>query len=149
MNAERIEQARQPAFPGAGRLDLVRWIELPSHRDERGVLTAAEGDIDLPFALQRVYFIHDIVAERGGHAHRDTHQVVLAAAGRCEIRLSDGREERPFVLDDITRGLYIVPMLFIRMCRFAPGTVLVSLASTHYDCARSLRSWDQYREAIR
>jgi dTDP-4-dehydrorhamnose 3,5-epimerase-like enzyme len=149
MNDERIESARPPAFPGAGRLDLVRWIELPSHRDERGVLTAAESDRDLPFALQRVYFIHDTIAERGGHAHRDTHQVVIAAAGRCEIRLSDGREEQRFILHDIRRGLYIVPMLFIRLCSFTPGSVLVSLASTHYDCTRSLRSWDHYLEAIR
>ncbi len=148
MIEKQVDNAGAGDFPAAGRLDLVRWIELPSHPDDRGVLTAIEGGIDLPFALKRVYFIHDIHAERGGHAHRDTHQVVIATAGRCRIRICDARQERSFVLDDIRRGLYISPMLFIRMSEFTPGTVLASLASTHYDPRRSLRSWDQYLEAI-
>jgi len=132
-----------------GRLDQVHWIDLPSHADARGVLTAAEGGRDLPFEIRRVYFVHDIVQDRGGHAHRDTHQVVVAAHGRFTITLSDGTHERAFVLDDVRRGLYLGPMLFIRLSDFSPGTVMVSLASTHYDTARSIRSWADYLAAIR
>jgi hypothetical protein len=133
----------------AGDLDAVRWIDLPSHRDGRGTLTAIEGGIDLPFEVKRVYFVHDVVADRGGHAHRDTHQVVVVASGRFDMTLSDGSRERSFVFDRITRGLYVGPMLFVRMTNFAPGTVMVSLASTHYDTARSIRSWPEYLAAIR
>jgi hypothetical protein len=136
-----------PAAPG--RLDEVRWIDLPSHADARGVLTAAEGGRDLPFEIKRVYFVHDIVQDRGGHAHRDTHQVVVAAHGRFTITLSDGSRERAFVVDDLRRGLYVGPMLFIRLSDFSPGTVMVSLASTHYDTTRSIRSWADYVAAIR
>jgi dTDP-4-dehydrorhamnose 3,5-epimerase-like enzyme len=132
----------------AGNLDDVRWVDLPSHADERGVLTAIESGVDVPFEIKRVYFVHDVETERGGHAHRETHQVVTAR-GRCEIVLSDGATERRFVLDDITRGLYLGPMLFIRMTNFEPGTVVISCASTHYDKSRSIRSWADYLAAIR
>lgn len=133
----------------AGDLDTVRWIDLPSHGDARGVLTAVESGTDVPFAIERLYFVHDITADRGGHAHRDTHQVVIAVAGSFEIILSDGARERRFVCDRVTRGLYICPMLFIRMTNFAPGTVMASIASTHYDSKRSIRSWAEYQDAIR
>jgi hypothetical protein len=132
----------------AGRLDALRWIALPSHRDARGVLTAVESGIDLPFEIRRIYVLHDIVDDRGGHAHRETWQVVTAVAGRCEIVLSDGLEERSFVLDDPARGLFLGPMLFIRMRHFAPGTIVLVMASTHYDKTRSIRSWEEYLEVI-
>ncbi|MBL8150868.1 MAG: FdtA/QdtA family cupin domain-containing protein, partial [Blastocatellia bacterium] len=95
------------------RLDLVRWIALPSHKDERGVLTVVESGIDLPFEVKRVYFLHHIFQQRGGHAHRDTHQIVVATSGSCELLLSDGTQTQTFVLDDPTRALFLVPMLFI------------------------------------
>lgn len=138
---------RPPPAGRAGNLDAVRWVDLPSHADDRGVLTAVESGVDVPFEIKRVYFVHDVTAERGGHAHRETHQVVTAR-GRCQMVLSDGTTERRYVLDDITRGLYIGPMLFIRMTDFAPGTVVISFASTHYDTSRSIRSWADYLAAI-
>lgn len=140
-----------PAPPGPaapGDLDAVRYVALPSHADARGVLTAVESGRDLPFEIKRVYFVHDIVQDRGGHAHRDTHQVVVAVSGRFTITLSDGTRERAFVMDDITRGLYLGPMLFIRLSHFSPGAVMASFASTHYDTTRSIRSWPDYLAAI-
>jgi len=132
----------------AGRLGLARVIELPSHGDERGVLTAVEAGVDIPFEIRRAYFLHHIVAERGGHAHRDTHQLVIALAGCFELSLSDGRDSRSFRLDSPTQGLLFGPMLFIRMRSFDPGTRALMLASTHYDSKRSIRSWEDYLEAI-
>lgn len=132
----------------AGDLDAVRWIAIPSHGDERGVLTVIEGEIDIPFRVERVYLLHHITADRGGHAHRETHQLVIALAGRCEMLLSDGVETRSYVLDDPTHGLLLGPMLFIRMQAISPDAGLVVLASTHYDKARSIRSWEEYLEAI-
>ena len=132
----------------AGNLDLVRWIDLPSHADSRGVLTAIEGGKDLPFDIKRAYLVHHIVAERGGHAHRATEQIVIAAAGSFEMSLTNGRESKTFLLDSPTRGLFLSPMLFIRMQSFAPGTCALVLASTHYDGAKSIRSWQEYVDAI-
>jgi hypothetical protein len=141
-----MQTAHIPAV--AGRLDLVRWVDLPSHADDRGVLTAVESGIDIPFRIERVYFVHSARSGRGGHAHRETYQVVTAVAGACEMQLSDGVETRTFVLDNPARGLFLGPMLFIRLQAFAPGTVLAVMASTHYDKTRSIRSWEEYLEVI-
>ncbi|MDX1412709.1 MAG: FdtA/QdtA family cupin domain-containing protein [Candidatus Promineifilaceae bacterium] len=132
----------------AGRLDAVRWISLPSHQDGRGVLTAIESGIDLPFEIKRVYLLHHISQDRGGHAHCDTQQIVIALSGCCEMVLSNGQESRCYRLDDATRGLYLGPMLFISMRNFSPDAGIVVLASTHYDKTRSIRSWEQYLEVI-
>lgn len=131
-----------------GDLKAVRWISLPSHADSRGVLTAIESGQDTPFEVRRIYLLHGLRADRGGHAHRDSHQVAIAAAGAFELALSDGSETRTYRLGDPTRGLYLGPMLFIRLRRFSPDAAVVVLASTHYDKNRSIRSWEDYLEVI-
>ena len=87
-----------------------------------------------------------MTADRGGHAHRDTHQLVVAATGAFTLRLGDGRQRREFRLDRPTRGVLFGPMLFIELVEFTPGAVAVVLASTHYDKKRSIRSWEEYLE---
>jgi hypothetical protein len=130
------------------RLDLVHFVDLHSNFDTRGSLTAIEGGRDIPFDILRVYYLLDVIGDRGGHAHRDTQQIVIALAGSFEMNLSDGQQTRTFVLDNPSKGLYVVPMLFIRLSNFSPGTVALVLASTHYDKNRSIWSWDAYLEAI-
>lgn len=129
-------------------LEQVRWIELPSVRDQRGVLTAVEGGIDIPFAIKRIFYMHHIVADRGGHAHRDTDQVVVAMHGRFRMDLSDGQGRLSFTMDDPTRGVYVPRMVFIELLEHSPDAVGLVLASDHYDINRSLRSWRDYLEAI-
>ena len=138
--------ATGPVLPA---LDQVRWIDLPSSVDQRGVLTSVESERDIPFAIARIFYMHHIVSARGGHAHRDTHQVLTAVAGRFSVQLSDGERTVSYVLADPTRGLYMPPMLFIHIHDLSPDAVCLVLASTHYDMSRSLRSWDEYLEAIR
>lgn len=133
---------------GAGRLDEVRWIDLRSHHDARGTLTAVESGQDVPFEIRRVYFLHDVADDRGGHAHRDTRQLMTALAGAFDLALSDGRETRHYRLESPARSLLFGPMLFITMSGFLPGTRAVVTASTHYDPARSIRSWPDYLAAI-
>lgn len=126
----------------------VRWIELPSNTDNRGVLTSIESGIDIPFTINRIFYMHHIVSDRGGHAHKDTDQVVFAISGCFKIVLSDGTEKKTFVLDDPTRGIYIPRMIFINMHDFSPDAVCCVLASTHYDIKKSIRSWDDYIKVI-
>jgi len=132
-----------------GLLSDVRWIELPSNMDSRGILTSIESGIDIPFTIQRVFYMHHIVADRGGHAHRDTDQVVIAIAGRFIMELTDGTSHLRFELDDPMRGIYIPRMIFIRMHDFSPGAVCCVLASTHYDITKSIRSWEEYLKALK
>jgi hypothetical protein len=132
----------------AGELDAAQWVELPSSIDARGVLTSVEGGIDIPFEIKRVFYMHHINTDRGGHAHRDTEQVVIAAAGSFKMDLSDGKDTRTFSLDDPMRGVYTPPMVFIKLHDFSPDAVCMVLASTHYDIAKSIRSWEEFLEAI-
>jgi hypothetical protein len=126
------------------RLDDAGWLELPSHTDERGTLTVVESGQDISFEVKRIYVLHHMVGARGGHAHRDTHQVVVALAGALTLRLCDGVERRTFRLDDPTRGVYFGPMLFIEIDDFTTDAAALVFASTHYDKARSIRSWEEY-----
>ena len=129
-------------------LDLVRWIDLPSVTDERGVLTSVESASDIPFDVKRVFYMHHIIEDRGGHAHRDTEQVVIAAAGRFSMDLYDGATTQRYELTDATRGVYTPPMVFIRLYDFSDDAVCLVLASTHYDMSRSIRSREAYQEEV-
>lgn len=129
-------------------IEGVRWVELPSRVDERGVLTSVEGAMDVPFEIERVFYMHHIITDRGGHAHADTDQVVIAAAGHFKMDLSDGTNTQTYVLDDPTRGVYTPRMVFIRLYDFSPGAVCLVLASTHYDISKSIRSWEDYLKAM-
>ena len=127
-------------------LDELRWIDLPSVRDDRGVLTAIEGGRDIPFEIRRLFYMHHVTADRGGHAHRDTDQVIVALAGRFRLELSDGQRSETYTMDDPTRGLYTPRMLFIRLFELSPDAVCLVLASSHYDIGKSIRSWEEYLE---
>jgi dTDP-4-dehydrorhamnose 3,5-epimerase-like enzyme len=130
------------------RLDEVRWMDLPSNRDDRGVLTSIESQQDAPFPIERIFYMHHVVSDRGGHAHMDTDQVVVALAGDFELELCDGRASGIYRMDDPTRGLYVPRMIFININGMSPSTVCLVLASTHYDMSRSLRSWEDYLQAL-
>jgi hypothetical protein len=132
----------------AGRMEDVRWLAVPSQSDPRGVLSVIEGGSDLPFDIQRVYYLHHLHGDRGGHAHIDTRQLIVAVSGSCELTLSNGRERRTYVLDNPERGLLLVPMLFIELNCLSEGAVVLVLASTHYDKKRSIRGWEDYLKAI-
>ena len=129
-------------------LSAVHWVDLPSNVDSRGVLTSIESGLDIPFTIKRIFYMHHIVSERGGHAHIDTDQVVTALAGSFEMVLSTGSAKKTFTMNDPTKGLYIPRMIFIEMYDFSPAAVCCVLASTHYDINKSLRSWEDYKKAI-
>jgi dTDP-4-dehydrorhamnose 3,5-epimerase-like enzyme len=129
-------------------IDEVSWINLPHAADERGVLTSVEAGVDVPFEIRRIFYMHAIRAERGGHAHRDTRQVVLPVAGEFSVELSDGRNSANYRLADPNRGLYMPPMTWVRLYDFSAGAVCLVLADTHYDRSASLRSWEEFLAAV-
>ncbi|SFR06205.1 sugar 3,4-ketoisomerase [Poseidonocella sedimentorum] len=132
----------------AGSLAAVRWIDVPSHADGRGVLSAIEFGRDIPFEPRRMYYLHGITADRGGHAHRATTQIVIALNGAMTMTLRDGNERRRYRFDRRDRGLLIGPMLFIEMAEITADALILVLASSHYDSARSIRSWPAYLKEI-
>ncbi|MHC1791701.1 sugar 3,4-ketoisomerase [Solidesulfovibrio sp.] len=129
-------------------LGLVRPIAIPTVGDDRGALSAVEAGQTIPFPIRRVFYMHHMTAERGGHAHRDTDQLVVCVAGSLRLDLTDGTDTVSHRLDDPAQGLFIPAMVFIDIRDIAPGTVCLVLASTHYDMGRSIRSYADYLAAV-
>lgn len=113
---------------------------------EGGYLTAVG---ELPFAVKRAYWIYDwtLQRRRGDHAHRQTQQLFFCLQGRCQFRLEslDGGAEA-IALNAPTQGLYVPPGIWHSMMPLAPRTVLLALASTEYDEADYIRSYDEWKK---
>ena len=127
-----------------------RTIELPKISDPRGNLTFIEGDHHVPFDIRRVYYLYDVPggAERGGHAHKDLSQLIVAMSGSFDVLLDDGREKRRFHLNRSYYGLYVCPMIWRELDNFSSGSVCMVLASNRYDEADYYRDYDQYLAAL-
>ena len=122
----------------------MKLIDISTNKDARGALTAIEGGIDIPFDIKRCYLVHHIEAVRGGHAHRENHQIVIAAAGSIRVDLNDGQKCKSFMLESPTKGLIIEPMTWIEIAEFTSDAVLLVLASTHYDHKKTIRDKRQF-----
>jgi len=122
------------------RLKKVCLIDLPSHNDSRGILTSIEGSIDIPFDIKRIFYIHNVVKSRGGHAHRDTDQVLIAISGSFIVKIFDGHSSEIYILNDPKKGLYIPKMIFTEMYEFSNDAVCIVLANTNYNIKKSIRN---------
>lgn len=124
-------------------------IDLKNVQDVRGSLTAIESGQDISFKIERIFYMHHVVSDRGGHAHIDTDQVLIPICGSLKVKLFNGKETEEYVMDDCTKGLYIPRLYFTDMYDFTPETVCLVLSSTHYDMGKSLRSMDAYMSYLK
>lgn len=124
----------------------VRWVDFQDVPDDRGRLTAIEGDVHVPFPIARIFYVHQVVpgVDRAGHAHRETDQVLTAVYGRLKVDVSDGVLVNTYDLEEPGRGLYVPRMAWIRLYDFRSGAVCLVLANTRYDRAKSIRTWKEY-----
>lgn len=131
-------------------LDDCKLINLPKIADARGNLTFVEGGCHTPFDIKRVYYLYDVPggAERGGHAHKDLHQLIIAMSGSFDIVLDDGRQNKRIHLNRSYFGLYVCPMIWREMDNFSSGAVCLVLASNFYDEADYYRNYDDFVSAI-
>lgn len=125
-------------------------IELPKISDPRGNLTFVEGGVHIPFEIQRTYYLYDVPggAERGGHAHKALHQLIIAMSGSFDVVLDDGREKKRFHLARSYYGLYVCPMVWRELDNFSSGSVCMVLASNKYDEADYYREYGQFISAV-
>lgn len=124
--------------------DSAYFIEFAEHGDERGNLVVVEGEQDVPFAIQRVFYIYgsdpDIV--RGNHANRRSQFVLINVAGKSKVKVLDGLgNEVVFCLNRPRTGVYIPTMAWKEMYDFSPDSVLLCLASEHYDEGEYIRDF--------
>jgi hypothetical protein len=127
-----------------------RIVTLPKITDPRGNLTFIEGDRHVPFSISRVYYLYDVPggAERGGHAHRALHQLIIAMSGSFDVILDDSTGKHRFHLNRSYTGLYVCPMIWREIDNFSSGSVCMVLASNRYDEADYYRNYDEYVKAM-
>lgn len=124
-------------------------FNLKNNEDPRGCLTAIEGTLDIPFEIKRIFYMHHVTEDRGGHAHIDTDQVLIPIHGSLKVKLFNGKETEEYLMDDCTKGLFIPRLYFTDMYEFTSETVCLVLSSTHYDMGRSLRSMKAYMSYLK
>jgi hypothetical protein len=125
-------------------------IGLPKINDTRGNLSFIEGGDQIPFDIQRVYYLYDVPsdAERGGHAHKELHQLIIAMSGSFDILLDDGREKKRLHLNRPHVGLYVCPMIWRELGNFSSGSVCMVLASNKYDEEDYYRDYVSFIQAV-
>lgn len=127
-------------------LDDCRLLQLPKIEDRRGNLTFIEGGRHVPFQIERVYYLYDVPggAERGGHAHRNLHQFIVAMSGSFDVKIDDGSRKATFHLNRSYSGLYLCPMIWREIDNFSSASVCMVVASARYDEADYLRDYDEF-----
>ena len=128
-----------------------RLVELPKISDPRGNLTFIEGNRHIPFDIKRAYYLYDVPggAERGGHAHKELSQLIIAMSGSFDIVLDDGTEKKRFHLARSYYGLYVCPMIWREMDNFSSGAVCLVLASNLYDESDYYREYSDFLSAVK
>jgi hypothetical protein len=133
------------------RIERCQLIDLPRITDPRGNLTVVEAGDQVPFEIKRVYYLYDIPggAERGGHAHIELQQLIIAMSGSFDIVLDDGYVQDRVHMNRSYYGLYVGNMVWREMDNFSSGSVCLVLASTHYDEADYYRDYKTFLRAVR
>ncbi len=115
-------------------INKCRLIELPKIADPRGNLTVVESNRNAPFDIRRVYYLYDVPggSERGGHAHKNLHQVMIAMSGSFDLSIDDGKNKKTMTLNRPYQGFYICPMIWRELSNYSSGSVILVLASDYY-----------------
>ena len=122
-------------------------LELDRHHSERkGNISVVENNQDIPFEVRRAYYLYDVPGgeSRGGHAHKELSQLIIAASGSFTVTLDDGRVKRTFTLNRPYQGLYVVPGIWRTLDDFSSGAVCLVLASHEYDEQDYIRNYNEF-----
>ena len=131
-----------------GQLNQVKMIDLPKITDQRGNLTFVEGGRHIPFDIKRVYYLYDVPGgeSRGGHAHKELKQFIVAVSGSFDVKLDDGFQKRTYTINRPYEGLLVVPGIWRELDNFSSGSVCLVLASTEYSAEDYIREYDKFIE---
>ena len=129
----------------------VSILDFGAIGDERGLITICEGELDIPFIPKRVFYIYksakDVV--RGKHANRVTDFVLINVAGKSKVKVMDGKGNEVYIcLDRPNTGIYIPHMVWKEMYDFSEDSVLLCLASEHYDPTEYIRDYDEFIKEV-
>lgn len=131
--------------------DEPQIIDIPIVHDQRGNLSVVEGGDLVPFDIKRLYYLYDVPggATRGGHAHKNLRQLIIAASGSFDVVLDNGKTRQKFSLNRSYKGLYIPTMIWREIENFSSGAVCMVLASEHYDESDYIYDYNEFlKEAL-
>lgn len=121
-------------------------IHLPKIEDPRGNLSIIEEESNIPFKIERVYWIYDVPGGqmRGGHAFREQNEMIVALSGSFDVVVDDGILKQTFLLNRSYYGLYIPAGYWRQMQNFSTNSLAMILSSTHYLDSDYIRSYSEF-----
>ena len=132
-------------------MNRVQMLDFPQHGDARGHLVIVEGTKDIPFEIKRAFYIYGSDADvvRGQHANRLSEFVLINVAGKSKVKVKDGAgNEAIYCLNRPHTGVYLPNMVWKEMYDFSPDSVLLVLASTHYDPDEYIRDYRDFETEV-
>lgn len=126
---------------------IPHFIQLPKFLDERGNLSVIEELKDIPFKVERAYWIYDVPGgeHRGGHAYRENQEFIVALSGSFDVILDDGLEKQTFHLNRSYYGLYVPKGIWREMENFSTNSLALVLSSTKYDVNDYIRDYEVFK----
>jgi hypothetical protein len=133
------------------RVDECRLVNLEKIESLQGNLSPLYGEVHVPFAIKRVYYLYDVPggAERGAHAHRELQQLIVAASGSFSVTVDDGENRRTVTLDRSYYGLYLPSLIWRDITGFCTGAVCLVFASLIYDENDYIHDYQEFLATIR
>jgi hypothetical protein len=130
-------------------VDDCRLVDLPRVHRAEGDITPVTGEETVPFKIARVYYLYDVPggADRGGHAHRELHQLIICVMGSFQVTLDDAAERRELTLDRAYHGLHVPPMIWRDLHDFSAGAICLVLASMPFDERDYIRAYEEFESA--
>ena len=122
-------------------------VELIKIHNPAGNITIVQNGDFLPFDIKRVYYLYDVPggSERGGHAHKELHQLIVAASGSFDVILDDGAMKKTVTLNRPNYGLLIVPGIWREIVNFSSGAICLVLASEKYKTGDYIRDFAEFK----
>lgn len=122
-------------------------LPLNKIHNRAGNITIVEGQKNFPFDVKRIYYLYDIPGgeARGGHAHKELYQLIIAASGSFDVLLDDGQNKKIVTLNRPDYGLMIIPGIWRELMEFSSGAICLVLASNLYDVEDYIRDYQEYQ----
>ena len=128
----------------------IKFIQFQSHGDDRGSLVVLEDNKNIPFKIERIYYIFNTKSEvrRGYHAHKHLKQLAVVIKGSCRIMLDNGKEKIEVLLDNPEQGLFIESLVWREMYNFSDDCVLLVLTDSKFNEKDYIRDYDEFINII-
>lgn len=143
----KVERTKPLFDPTKSSVNDCVVLDLDKKHRDKGNITVVENGIEVPFDINRVYYLYDVPGgeERGGHGHKDLYQLIVAAGGSFDVVLNDGVNLRTITLNRPYQGLYVVPGIWRELNNFSSGSTCLVLASDRYDEEDYIRDYNEFK----